>query len=99
VDHSIVEAEPYSLQRLVDMLRKLRLETSTGQAYDATTLILATPSATRRARLLMDAVPEDLAPPQFFSALLNRVFERLPVSERATARQLHAREELPTTAP
>ena len=98
-DHSIVEGERYSFQRLLDMLRKLRLETSPGRAYDAATLLLATPDRDTGARLQMDAVPEDLAPPQFFDALLTSVFERLPVSERAAARHLHGREGLRSSTP
>lgn len=95
-DHSIVEGEPYSFQRLQDMLRKLRLETSSGRAYDATMLLLAKPTGGSRAELMLLDVPDDLAPGQFYEALFRRVFERLPVSERAAARDLYGRKELPT---
>jgi hypothetical protein len=95
-DHSIVTGEPNSFQRLIDMLRKLRLEGTAGGSYDATLLLLATPSGRRSASLVVGDVPTDLGPSQFYEALLTRVFERLPVSEREAARRLYGREALPT---
>ena len=95
-DESIIEGEPNAHARLLDMLRKLRLETSPERAYDATMLIFAKPGGDTHAMLSMDRVPPDLGPGQFFEALLTRSFERLPVSERAAARRLYGRESLPT---
>jgi hypothetical protein len=95
--HSIAEGEQYPYQRLLDMLRKLRLETSPGRAYDATLFLLARPSATDSAELVIADVPRRPRPEQFYESLLKRVFERLPVSERVAARQLYGRRELPTT--
>jgi hypothetical protein len=93
-DAKVVEA-PKTFARMLDMLRKLRLETAPSRAYDATTLILASPSDDG-VRLEMDQVPEDLHPGQFFDAVLSRAFERLPVSERDQARKLYGGRELPT---
>jgi len=94
-DAAIVDGEPNAYQRLLDMLRKLRMETAPSRAYDATMLILASPM-TDGVGLVMSAVPEDLHPNQFFESLLTRAFERLPVSERDGARRLYGDRELPT---
>lgn len=94
-DSDIVEGEPSAFNRLLDMLRKLRMEAAPSRAYDATTLVLASPM-TEGSALLMSAVPEDLHPNQFFEALLTRAFERLPVTEREGARHLYGGRELPT---
>lgn len=93
-DASVTSA-PNTFARMLDMLRKLRMETAPSRAYDATTLILARPSRDG-ADLVMDDVPADLRPAQFFSALLTRAFESLPVSEREQARRLYGMSELPT---
>ncbi len=93
-DAKVVDA-PKTFARMVDMLRKLRMETAPSRAYDATTLILGIPTDDG-VRLEMDQVPEDLHPGQFFEALLSRAFERLPVSERDQARKLYGGGELPT---
>jgi hypothetical protein len=95
-DNSIVEGEPYSFQRLLDMLRKLRLETGQGGSYDATLLLLTKATGPTSAVLDIANVPQDLGPSQFYEALLTRVFERLPVSERVAARGLYGRTNLPT---
>ena len=95
-DHSIVTAEPNSYQRLLDMLRKLRLVGVSGGSYDATMLLLARPVGAGSAILELGDMPPDLGPSQFYEALLTRVFVRLPVSERAAARELYGRKELPT---
>ncbi len=89
-------SEPYAFQRLLDMLRKLRLDSSQGGSYDATCLLLASATGPASARLEMPAVPDDLGPSRFFEDLLTRVFERLPVSERAAARAMYRRDQLPT---
>jgi hypothetical protein len=94
-DADIVDGEPNAFHRLTDMLRKLRMEAAPSRAYDATTLILASPMSDGAA-LVMSAVPEDLHPNQFFDAVLTRAFERLPVSERDGARRLYGGRELPT---
>jgi hypothetical protein len=80
----------------LDMLRKLRMETLPSRAYDATMLLLAQASKTGTASLRLENVPEDLAPAQFFERLLAIAWERLPVSERATARELYGKQRLPT---
>lgn len=81
--------------RLVDMLLRLRLKAPLNPAYDATTLLLARPDD-GKARLVMDDVPTELHPDQFFEGLLRAAFERLPVSERDGARKLYGRGALPT---
>lgn len=88
--------EPNQFRRLLDMLRKLRMETLPSRAYDATALILANATGTGKATLAMGDVPTDLAPPQFFKQLLSMAWERLPISERATARDLYGKTQLPT---
>lgn len=94
-DASIVKGEPNAFQRLTDMLRKMRMETAPSRAYDATTLILARPTADG-VELDSENVPSDLNPDQFFATLLTRAFERLPVTEREQARRQYGGRELPT---
>lgn len=86
VDHSIIGDNQF--ERLLDMLRKLRISSAAGEAYDATALVIAEAVGEGDARLLLDKVPEDLRLPQFFEDVLTVVFTRLPVSERRAARRL-----------
>jgi hypothetical protein len=88
--------EHTQFKRLLDMLRKLRMETLPSRAYDSTALVLAKATGTGKAVLQMKDVPVDVAPPQFFERLLAIAWERLPVSERATARELYGKVRLPT---
>lgn len=93
-DQSIIGDNQFA--RLIDMLRKLRLTSSAGDAFDATCLVIAEATGAGEAKLRLDEVPEDLAPAQFFDAMLTTVFTRLPVSERLAARQLRTAGAPPT---
>lgn len=88
--------EQTQFKRLLDMLRKLRMETLPSRAYDSTALVLAKATGAGKAALKMNEVPADVAPAQFFERLLATAWERLPVSERATARELYGKVRLPT---
>jgi hypothetical protein len=93
-DHSILDSSAFP--RLLDMLHKLRGTSVNAQAYDATALVIARATGAGTAELVMDQVPSDLAPGQFFRSILDTVFTRLPVSERQAARALYGAAILPT---
>lgn len=88
--------EPNQFRRLLDMLTKLRMEALPNRAYDATALVLARAEALDVATLDTPSVPSELAPPQFFDQLLRTAWARLPIAERATARELYGTPQLPT---
>lgn len=88
--------ERTQFNRLLDMLHKLRMESLRSRAYDATALVLAKATGQGKADLQMKQVPVDVAPAQFFERLLSTAWERLSVSERATARELYGKVRLPT---
>ncbi|MFC3849453.1 hypothetical protein ACFORJ_04655 [Corynebacterium hansenii] len=100
---SIVDKEPATFERSVDMMRKLK-DRGDGNGYTATCLILADwdiddpstgvtilPAADRgHSTLTPDGtVPADLGPEQFFEKLINGILEAAPVSYH-----VHAREKL-----
>lgn len=97
VDRSITDkGEANAWARLLDMLTKLRLPTSSGPAYDGAALVVAEAVLDGKARLHMDLVPAALAPGQMFASLMETAFSRLPETERQAARRLYHAEELPT---
>ncbi len=91
-----IKDEPNQLGRLLDMLKKLRMEALPSRAYDATALVLARASGAGHAALALEHVPAELGLSQFFKQLLSTAWSRLPISERASARELYGTAELPT---
>lgn len=98
---SIVDKEPATFERSVDMMRKLR-DRGDGNGYTATCLILADwniddpssgvtilPAAERgHSTLTPDGtVPADLGPEQFFEKLINGILEAAPVSYHVQTRE------------
>ena len=82
-----VLAERGTLQRAIDMLRKLR----DPATYDATGLILVDysddPESTDHPTILEDEVPEDLRAGQFFEQLIGRVLDVAPVEMHVAVRE------------
>ncbi|MFM9876855.1 MAG: hypothetical protein ACKVOG_03260 [Rhodoglobus sp.] len=85
-----VVAEPGTLQRAIDMLRKLR----DPATYDSTGLILVDysddPESTDKPSVLEDEVPEDLRAGQFFEHVIGRVLEVAPVEMHVAVRENRA---------
>jgi hypothetical protein len=92
---STVIGERGTLERAVDMLRKLKSE---ADAYDATGLILAQwedrPSFDT-VRLRNDCVPADLQPGRFLEAMVTCVLERTPVDMHVRVRELREERDIP----
>ncbi len=92
---STVIDERGTLDRTIDMLRKLRAE---GDGYDATGLVLAEwkdhPDFASVA-LRSDAVPQDLGVGSFLEVLVDRVLERTPIDMHVKVRELREKRDLP----
>lgn len=93
---STVVDEPGTLDRVTDMLRKLRAE---HDVYDATCLVLAewsNPPAFDGVIIRDDLVPGDLAAGSFLSGLVDAVLDRTPIDMHVFVRELreHRRLEL-----
>lgn len=95
---TILDTEPEAFERAVDMVRKLR-DRGDGNGYTATALVLVgwrpgdpEPPVVREAE-----VPGDVAAPQFFAALIDRMLEVSPVVHHVAVRGLRERRHLPVT--
>jgi hypothetical protein len=90
--------EPDAYERTVDMIRKLR-DLGTGNGYTATGLLLVDwdePAGDGTSvRVAMDGVPEDVSPPQFFVALIDRVLAVTPVQHHVAVRRRRERRLIP----
>lgn len=86
---TVIDREPAAFARTVDMMRKLR-DRGDGNGYTATALVLvdwddpAGPDTAVRVR--DDAVPADIAAPQFFAHMTTQVLAAAPVTDHAAAR-------------
>lgn len=94
---TILTQEPDAFELAVDMVRKLR-ESGDGTGYTTTGLLLvewdhAGPSATVRAR--PDLVPVNIAPPRFFTELVQHVLGVSPVAHHVRVRSLLERRAIP----
>lgn len=91
--------EPDAYERAVDMMRKLR-DIGAGDGYTATGLLLvdwddtATPDHPR-VRIRHDAVPPDVAAPQFLTALVDQVLAVTPVQYHVEVRRRRERRPIP----
>lgn len=91
---STVADEPGTLDRVVDMLRKLRQE---QDVYDSTCLVLGewtNPPEFTDVGLRNDLVPEDLQADAFLADLIARVLERTPIDMHVRVRQLREQRHL-----
>lgn len=90
-------AEPGTVERAIDMLRKLRAE---ADVYDGTCLLIAEWSDADPAtgvRVRQDAVPDDLSAATFMATLVDSVLERTPVDMHVEVRQRRQHRNLPLT--
>ncbi|MGI9120216.1 MAG: hypothetical protein ACR2G7_08880 [Acidimicrobiales bacterium] len=94
---STVTEEPGTLDRAVDMLRKLQDDVD---VYDATCLLLAEwsdPPDFAGVTLRNDLVPPDIKTDRFLSTLINRVLERTPIDMHVQVREAREHRLLPLT--
>jgi hypothetical protein len=87
--------EPGTVERAIDMLRKLRAE---ADVYDGTCLLVAEWSDVNPAagvRIRHDAVPDDLCAARFLATLVDSVLERTPVEMHVEVRQRREHRNLP----
>lgn len=84
---STVVDEAGTLDRVVDMLRKLRME---QDVYDTTCLILADwagPPSYAGVTIVDELVPEDLRADAFLAALIDGVLDRTPIDMHVAVRE------------
>ncbi len=88
-------AEPGTVERAIDMLRKLRAE---ADVYDGTCLLVAEwndVNPTAGVRIRHDAVPDDLSAARFLATLVDAVLQRTPVEMHVEVRQRREHRDLP----
>jgi len=87
---TIRTTEPDAFERSVDMIRKLR-NIGDSNGYTATSLLLVdwelTGGQASVVRARPDLVPDDIAPPQFFTAMIDRVLATTPVTFHVAVRE------------
>jgi len=92
---STVTKETGTLDRAIDMLRKLQQE---ADAYDATCLVIADwsdPPTVEGPVVRDDLVPPDLRANRFLATLIDRVLERTPVDMHVEVREAREHRQLP----
>lgn len=92
---STVTAEAGTLDRAIDMLRKLQQEVD---VYDATCLVIAEwidPPAYESLVIRNDLVPDDLRADRFLATLIDRVLERTPIDMHVDVREAREHRPLP----
>jgi hypothetical protein len=91
---STVTEEPGTLDRAIDMLRKLQQDVD---VYDATCLIIAEwddPPSFRGVTLRNDLVPDDLQADRFVGTLIDGVLDRTPIDMHVEVREARDRRPL-----
>jgi hypothetical protein len=91
--------EPDAFERSVDMIRKLRAAgPADTNGYTANSLLLVDwdvtedpPAVTARP----DLVPEDVAPPQFFTAMIDQLLATTPVTYHVAVRERREQRSIP----
>lgn len=95
---TVLTDEPDAFERTVDMMRKLR-DIGAGSGYTTTGLLLvdwdepAGPGT--RVRVVPGPVPDDVAAPQFLTALVDTVLAVTPVQHHVEVRRRRERREIP----
>jgi hypothetical protein len=92
---STVTSEAGTLDRAIDMLRKLQ---QSSDVYDATCLIIGEwndPPSFDRVALREDLVPEDLRAGRFIGKLIDGVLDRTPIDMHVEVREAHENRPLP----
>lgn len=95
---SVLTQEPDAFERTIDMIRKLR-DSGDGNGYTATALVLVgwddSPPAATSVHVREHEVPDDVAAPQFFSAMIRQVLFAAPVSFHVAVRGQLERRHIP----
>lgn len=95
---TIRTTEPDAFERSVDMIRKLR-DTGDANGYTAATLLLVdwdtTTDKPPAVRARPDLVPNDIAPPQFFTTMIDRLLATTPVTYHVAVRERRERRSIP----
>ena len=95
---TVLEQEPEAFERTIDMMRKLR-DVGDGNGYTATALVLAewdSPPGSRTGVAIREhEVPDDVAAPQFFTALVQQVLAVAPVVHHVDVRSQIERRHIP----
>jgi len=95
---TVITREPDAFERTIDMMRKLR-EIGAGAGYTTTGLLLVDwdePAGPETVvQVSQGVVPDDVAAPQFFAALIDRVLTVTPVQHHVEVRALRERREIP----
>ncbi|MGH8823074.1 MAG: hypothetical protein ACRDVN_01170 [Jiangellaceae bacterium] len=92
VMHASVRDEPGTLDRAIDMLRKLRAE---NDVYDATCLLVVEWGPSVAVSVVEDVVPDDLAADSLLAVLVDAVLARTPIEMHVRARERRAHRDLP----
>jgi len=90
---STVAGETGTLERVIDMLRKLQAD---DEAYDATCLVLAEwadPPSFSTVTIRNDLVPEGIRADHFLSTLIDKVLTRTPIDMHVAVRKCRSFEE------
>ena len=86
---TIRTTEPDAFERSIDMIRKLR-DAGDSNGYTATSLLLVDWDTTRKEGAMVrphpELVPGDVAPPQFFTTMIDRVLATTPVTYHVLVR-------------
>ena len=97
---TVMEQEPDAFERTIDMMRKLR-DPGDGNGYTATALVLVdwndSASFGTAVEIREHEVPDDVAAPQFFAALIKQVLHATPVSFHVVVRGQLERRHIPVT--
>lgn len=97
---TVLTQEPDAYERTVDMIRKLR-ENGPGNGYTATGLLLVdwndADGVDASVSLRLDAVPDDVAPPQFFTSIVDTVLAVTPVQHHVRVRARRERRPIVVT--
>lgn len=95
---TIRTAEPDAFERSVDMIRKLR-DAGDANGYTATALLLVDWDTTTgdppAVRARPDLVPDDVAAPQFFTTMIDRLLATTPVTYHVAVRERRERRSIP----
>jgi hypothetical protein len=96
---TVLRTEPDAFERTVDMMRKLRdlpVGAGAGNGYTATGLILVDwdEPFTDRVRIVHEAVPADVAAPQFLARMVDAVLAVTPIQHHVAVRGLRERRTL-----
>lgn len=96
---TVITEEPAAFERTIDMVRKLRgLGPGDVNGYTATALLIVdwthAVDGTVTPEVDVDAVPEDIAAPQFFTTMVDTVLAATPVTFHVPVRERRERREL-----